>query len=106
MVKKEPLANLGGEFDLIIRHHSFEHMDRPREVLSTLAAHLAPDGRLLIRIPLAGSCAWRKYGAFWANLDAPRHLYLHTPTSLARLAAGADMTIESIVYDLQYTRLI
>lgn len=105
VVRKEPLADLRGEFDLIMLHHSFEHMDRPLEVLSTLVAHLAPDGRLLIRIPLAGSYAWRKYGASWANLDAPRHLYLHTPTSLALLAAAAGMAIESIVYDSQYKQI-
>ena len=105
MVKKQPLEDLDGEFDLIMLHHSFEHMARPREVLSTLVAHLAQDGRLLIRIPLAGSYAWRKYGTSWANLDAPRHLFLHTPTSLALLAAAAGMAVESVSYDSQYKQI-
>ena len=104
-VHKQRIEDLTGDFDLIMLHHSFEHMDRPQEVLASLVHQLAPDGRLLIRIPLAGSYAWRKYGASWANLDAPRHLFLHTPSSLAHLAAGAGLAVESIVYDSQYKQI-
>jgi SAM-dependent methyltransferase len=104
-VRKQRIQDLEGEFDLIMLHHSFEHMDRPREMLAFLVRHLAQDGRLLIRIPLAGSYAWRKYGVSWANLDAPRHLFLHTPRSLSLLAAAAGMAIESVVYDSQYKQI-
>lgn len=104
-VRKQGIEDLAGEFDLIMLNHSFEHMDRPQEVLSNLARHLATDGRLLIRIPIAGCYAWRKYGVAWANLDAPRHLFLHTPYSLALLAATAGLEIVRTHYESQYKQI-
>ena len=104
-VKKQGVEALAGEFDLIMLNHSFEHMNHPHQVLARLVRHLADNGRLLIRIPLAGSYAWRKYGTSWANLDAPRHLFLYTPSSLSLLAASAGMAIESILYESQYKQV-
>jgi SAM-dependent methyltransferase len=57
------------EFDVIMLHHSFEHMDNPREVLSQLHKLLKPGRQLLIRIPVSDSFAWRKYGVNWFQLD-------------------------------------
>ncbi len=105
VVNKQRIEALDGVFDLIMLHHSFEHMDHPREVLATLVQRLAPGGRLLIRIPLAGSYAWRKYGVSWANLDAPRHLFLHTPRSLSLLAALVDLRITATLFDSQYKQI-
>ncbi len=105
VVNKQQIEALDGVFDLIMLHHSFEHMDHPREVLATLVQRLAPGGKLLIRIPLAGSYAWRKYGVSWANLDAPRHLFLHTPRSLSLLAASAGLRIAATLFDSQYKQI-
>ena len=104
-VKKQRIEDLHGEFDLIMLHHSFEHMDHPREVLSRLVGHLAEGGRLLIRIPLAGTYAWRKYGVSWASLDAPRHIFLHTPRSLSFLAAAEGLEIDAVIYDSHYKQI-
>jgi SAM-dependent methyltransferase len=105
VVNKQRIEELDGIFDLIMLHHSFEHMDHPREVLATLVQRLAPGGKLLIRIPVAGSYAWRKYGVSWANLDAPRHLFLHTPKSLSLLAAAVGLRITATLFDSQYKQI-
>ncbi|WP_020508208.1 class I SAM-dependent methyltransferase [Lamprocystis purpurea] len=105
VVNKQRIEALDGVFDLIMLHHAFEHMDHPREVLATLVQRLAPGGKLLIRIPLAGSYAWRKYGVSWANLDAPRHLFLHTPRSLSLLAASVGLRIATTLFDSQYKQI-
>ena len=52
-----------------------------------------------MRIPLAGSYAWRKYGVNWVALDAPRHLYLHTAESIQILASQAGFEVADVVYD-------
>lgn len=80
------LTELHGEFDLIMMHHSFEHVTSPAEVFSKLQVLLAPDGVALIRIPVADSFAWEHYRTSWFQLDAPRHLYLHTRKSMGLLA--------------------
>ena len=52
-----------------------------------------------MRIPVADSYAWRRYGVNWVNLDAPRHLFLHTPDSMKRLAEQTGLTISDLVFE-------
>ncbi|MCM3874521.1 MAG: class I SAM-dependent methyltransferase, partial [Pyrinomonadaceae bacterium] len=90
---------LNQEFDLVMLHHSFEHMPEPLPTLRKAYELVKPGHYLLLRIPLAGSFAWRKYGVNWASLDAPRHLYLHTPNSVQILASQAGFEVAEVVYD-------
>jgi SAM-dependent methyltransferase len=86
-------------FEVIMLHHSFEHMDDPRKALSQLHNLLSPAGKLLIRIPVADSFAWRKYGVNWWQLDAPRHFFLHTTRSIALLAKDCGFTLKHVHCD-------
>jgi SAM-dependent methyltransferase len=98
-VLRRPISEVEGSFDLVMFHHAFEHVANPGETLQEAARLLRPGGIALIRIPVAGTYAWRTYGADWVQLDAPRHLFLHTEDSMARLARDAGLTIDEIVYD-------
>jgi 2-polyprenyl-3-methyl-5-hydroxy-6-metoxy-1,4-benzoquinol methylase len=91
--------NINTTFDLIMLHHSFEHMDNPRKVLNRLYQLLNPNGTLLIRIPVADSFAWRKYGVNWFQLDAPRHFFLHTTKSITLLAKSCGFILKHVFYD-------
>lgn len=82
----EYATNSMEKYDLVMLHHSFEHIDNPRDVLHWCSQLMKEDGWLLIRIPLADSYAWEKYREHWFALDAPRHLYLHTRKSIRLLA--------------------
>ena len=93
------LEDVPGPFDLVMLHHSFEHMSEPRHTFATLAALLKPTGRLLIRIPLAGTYAWNHYGVDWVQLDPPRHLFLHTVQSMQRLADHAGLQLTHTLFD-------
>jgi len=84
---------------LIMMHHSFEHMANPYEVLNHLSTLLKPSGFLLIRIPMADSFAYRKYGVNWYQLDAPRHFFLYTVKSMSLLAKQCGFEIDRIEYD-------
>jgi SAM-dependent methyltransferase len=87
------LDDVPGGFDLIMAHHALEHMPDPRGTMQALADRLAPRGAMLIRTPVADSWAWRHYGVDWVQLDAPRHLHIHTQRSLEMLAARAGLTV-------------
>lgn len=76
--KKDIYGCIGQQYDCIMLHHSFEHMAEPRDVFAKLKNMLSDKGRILIRVPLCDSYAWRKYNTDWWQLDAPRHFYLHT----------------------------
>jgi SAM-dependent methyltransferase len=80
------LSSLDGSFDVIMMHHSFEHLEDPRSALIHLRRLLAPGGVVLIRIPLSDSRLFRTYGGGWANFDPPRHFTLFTRAGMAALA--------------------
>ena len=98
-IYKQDIFNHIGMYDLIMLHHSFEHMDNPHLVLKQLHKMLNPKGFLLIRIPLSDSFAWRKYSTNWFQIDAPRHLFLHTKRSITLLCKNTGLILKQIVYD-------
>lgn len=96
---KRELNDIEGKFDLITLHHSLEHMPRQREVLQAARARLKEGGVCLVRIPIVSSLAWEKYGVSWVELDAPRHLYLHSVSSITDIGRRAGLELTDIVYD-------
>ena len=98
-VFKREIASVEGVYDLIMFHHSFEHMDRQAEIFASVRRLLSPQGKVIVRIPVSSSYGWRHYGINWYGLDAPRHLYLHTAKSLEMLASASGLTIENAVQE-------
>jgi predicted SAM-dependent methyltransferase len=80
-------------------HHTFEHLIDPTGTMEKLSRIVAPGGSVVIRMPVAGTYAWRTYGADWYQLDAPRHIFVHTEKSLAIIAQRAGFALASVVYD-------
>jgi hypothetical protein len=98
-IQKKTIADVTDRYDFIMLNHSFEHMAEPLDELSRLFELLQDEGRLLIRIPIMGSYAWRRYSVNWVQLDAPRHLFVHTPESLRILAKAAGFQVLRTRYD-------
>lgn len=92
-ILKKSLAETTGRFDVVMLHHAFEHMDQPEQTLRDVARLLKPGGTALIRVPVADSFAYRRYGADWVNLDAPRHLFIYTRRGLETLALRAGLRL-------------
>jgi 2-polyprenyl-3-methyl-5-hydroxy-6-metoxy-1,4-benzoquinol methylase len=98
-ILKKNLAELNEEFDLVMLHHSFEHMADPTSVFTQLHHIVKSRGYLLIRTPVIPCFAWRKYGTNWVQLDAPRHLFIHSVRSLNLLSQKAGFVIEHVEFD-------
>ncbi len=98
-IRKGELSDIDGKYDLIMMHHSFEHMLRPQAVLEAALGLLSPGGTLLIRIPVVSSAAWREYGVDWFQIDAPRHFFLHSRKSLGLLAERAGFSVDKVIFD-------
>lgn len=98
-VYKKGLEDLDEQFDFITLHHSLEHMPNQQEIINTLFQRLRPNRCALIRIPLADSYAWKHYGINWVQLDAPRHLFLHSVKSIESMAQKAGFEIRDIIFD-------
>ena len=96
---RQEIHDVEGEWDLIMFHHSFEHMKDPSKVLQSVSKLLVAGGSCLIRVPVVSSFAWENYGVHWVQLDAPRHFFLHSLKSLRALAMREKFHLEDIVSD-------
>lgn len=94
-----PLDRYEGRHRLVMAHHGFEHMADPRAAFAAFARLVEPGGWLLLRIPRADTEPRHHYGSDWVQLDAPRHLHLHTRASIEQLAAGAGFRLDHVEDD-------
>jgi SAM-dependent methyltransferase len=99
VVYKRSLEQMTGEFDVIMLNHSFEHLSDQSGALREMRRLLSLEGRILIRIPIADSFAWRRYGVNWMHLDAPRHLFLHSVASMRLLADQCGWRVNGLIYE-------
>ncbi len=99
LVLKGTLDDVDGEWDLIMFHHSLEHIEDQRRTIAHVARLLAPEGCCLIRVPVVSSYAWEEYQDRWVQLDAPRHLILHSVRSMTHLAQSAGLRVDAVVHD-------
>jgi len=93
------VTDLEGEWDLVMFHHSFEHVPEPGETLLHVSKRLRPGGWCLIRVPTVSSFAWEHYREDWVQLDAPRHFFLHSLESMRLLAEHSGMVLDQVRYD-------
>ncbi|MDB5049005.1 MAG: Class SAM-dependent methyltransferase [Fibrobacteres bacterium] len=98
-IHKRELFDHQGSYQLIMMHHSFEHMPDQLRTLEAASRLLRPGGTLLIRIPVVSSFVWREYGTDWYQLDAPRHFYLHSRKSVSVIAERAGFRVDKVVFD-------
>jgi len=98
-ILRKSIDDVGGTWDLVMFHHTLEHMPEQAETLAAAAKRLSEDGMCLLRMPTVSSYAWEHYGVNWVQLDAPRHLYLHSVESLTRLATKVGFRLQKLLYD-------
>lgn len=98
-IEKRTIENVAGSWDVIMFHHVFEHIDDPLGALIRVKHLLKPSGSCVLRIPTVSSFAWRHYRTDWVQLDAPRHLFLHSRGSIERLAKAAGLRLSLVRYD-------
>lgn len=87
------LPEVQGSYDVVMLHHVLEHIPDQRATMREIARVLAPGGWCLIRIPKLPNAAWTKYAEHWVQLDAPRHVIIHSERSLGLLAGEAGLRI-------------
>ena len=90
--------NEENSFDLITMFSSFEHMRNPVEVLRKAYRLLTDEGGVLIKIPVSESQAWKEYGEYWYQLDAPRHFFLYTERAIRHLCKKTGFKLKWVNY--------
>ncbi len=89
----EQAAFEAGVFDAVTLWDVFEHLHDPRATLREIHRLLRPGGALVIRVPNLDSWDARLFGPVWAGLDAPRHTYVFSRSSLKRMLAAEGFHI-------------
>lgn len=87
------------KFDLIMFHHSLEHIPDQLETLKKAKNLLEANGAIIVRMPIKSEYIWRTYGTNWVQIDAPRHCVIHTLKSFHILAEKIGFKIRRVVFD-------
>jgi SAM-dependent methyltransferase len=103
---KGELADLDERFDFVMLHHSLEHMPNPLGALAEVRRLLEPRGVALVRLPVAGTYAQRRYGINWIGLDPPRHLFVPSRTGMYGLAERAGFSVTRSWFDATASELL
>ena len=98
-IERGTLSDVNGEWDLIMFHHSFEHVPNPAGVLADAASRMTGGACILIRVPVVPSFSFDRYGEDWVGWDAPRHLFIPSVRGMERLAAAAGLRVTLVRYD-------
>jgi len=97
-IRRSTLDHESGGWDMIMFHHSLEHIQDNIGALRSAHAKLKPNGTCLVRIPVA-AWAWQHYGKNWVQLDAPRHFVIHSLKSFELAAELAGFKMANVVFD-------
>ncbi len=108
LYKKSILDHKREEFyDLIMFHHSFEHLtENPFDVLKKVYSLLKKDGFCIIRMPTTSSYAWEEYRESWVGLQAPRHIAIYSIRGFEILACKTNFEIEKFYFDSTHFSLV
>lgn len=83
-----------GSWDLVMLHHSLEHVEHPVSTLGAARRALRSGGRVVLRMPTCSSAAWRRYGTSWVQLDAPRHTCVMSRRGVEHAVAAAGLVVQ------------
>jgi len=86
-------------FDVITAWEYLEHVNDPSEVLLKISSLLKDDGSCIISTPNFDSFNCKLFKNKWYGLDCPRHLYIYSSRTIARLLEKSKLSIQKIKYN-------
>ncbi|WPR74702.1 class I SAM-dependent methyltransferase [Algoriphagus sp. NG3] len=98
-LRKMDFFDIEEKYDLVMFHHSLEHLPHPSEVFKKLSKILNPSGEALIRVPVTDGKVWKEHREYWFQLDAPRHLFIPHTQSMKILAERYGLDLFHISFD-------
>ncbi len=98
-----------GSFDVITLWHVMEHLEPLNETWEVMHALLTDKGVLIVAVPNCSSYDAKKYGAFWAAYDVPRHLWHFTPDTMQQFGSKHGFILSgrhSMPFDAFYVSML
>lgn len=87
-------------FDIVNMSHVIEHLSEPKATLLKINTTMKKGSKIIISTPNFDSLASKFFRTYWYALEAPRHLFLFTPTTLKRLLEDTGFVVESVEFDM------
>lgn len=106
-IRKCSIHEIEGEasYDEVRMGDVFEHMTDPIDALQSASRLLKPEGVLVMDIPVFPNIAFDLFHAHWFQIDAPRHIFLHSKKSLEYLERNSGLKIVKVEYDSDYSQI-
>lgn len=98
-IKKCKIDELNDTYDFIRFGDSFEHMEDTLETMQAVKRLLKKDGVCWINMPVFPNAAFDTFGVNWYQLDAPRHILIHSKESVEYLCRECGLKVEKIEYN-------
>lgn len=98
-LKRSDVFGISGQYDVVMLHHSFEHMENPVQVMEKLNSLLKKGGKLLIRVPVTDAEIWEQEKTNWFQIDAPRHFFIPSKKAMNILAEKCGFKLNQIIFD-------
>jgi len=93
-------------FDFVRMRHVLEHVRDPAATLAEVFRILRAGGWLHVEVPNFDSLYAQAFGERWAQIEAPRHLYHFTETTLGRLLGESGFQVCRTQFDTQPWHLL
>ncbi len=97
------------KFNVITLWHVLEHIHQLDKTIDQINKLLLDEGVLIIAVPNCNSWDAKKYGAYWAAWDLPRHLYHFTQKDIETLFKRSGFQLSEILpmkFDSYYVSLL
>jgi len=89
----------GAPYSLVFLSHVLEHMPQPLMALRSIRKVISSNADVIIRVPNAGSWAFRVVKGDWMGTDLPRHLMHWNKSAIDMLVRRSDMHVVKTVFD-------
>ncbi|MCL6258956.1 class I SAM-dependent methyltransferase [Aquiflexum sp. TKW24L] len=98
-LERKDVYKVSGQYDLVMLHHSFEHMENPVQVMEKLNTILKKGGKLLIRVPVTDAEVWKQEKTDWFQIDAPRHFFIPSKNAMKILGEKCGLKLTQVIFD-------
>ncbi len=98
-LRKKDCSEIQEGYDILMFHHSLEHIADPAKIFEMFEKILNPGGRVLIRVPVTDGQVWKDERELWFQLDAPRHLFIPNTESIRLLAERFGLELYEVEFD-------
>jgi SAM-dependent methyltransferase len=78
------INQVSGKFDVLVSHHSFEHVVNPSDFLKSAARLMHQDSFIIITVPIIGE-VFSLFHKYTSTITPPQHTYMYTVKGMRRL---------------------